>query len=216
MGKRRRQAGEDIRPVHRFAGRRTAERDAGAAAFGAEELKALLWAVAITSGEAVVRRRVPSRSSAWLIAYSLLAGAAFTDTAPPRHGRGRASLWLGVPLVLVGYPIGCALLGHRPNQAPPDPLKLEVAALAGVLAPAEELTWGQRVEPRLGIFTTSLLFAAKHVVIDGKWRRIGGLALFWFGLGLVRRRSPRLALILHVTANASGVVAGHLTRRDSF
>src|SRR3981189_1100219 len=95
MGKRRRQAGEDIRPVHRFAGRRTAERHAGAAAFGAEELKALLWAVAITSGEAVVRRAVPSRSSAWLIAYSLLAGAAFTDTAPPRPRRGRASLWLG-------------------------------------------------------------------------------------------------------------------------
>jgi hypothetical protein len=40
--------------------------------------------------------------------------------------------------------------------------------------------------------------------------------VFWFGLGLVRRRSPKLALILHVTANASGVVAGHLVGRDSF
>jgi hypothetical protein len=164
----------------------------------------------------VIRRRVRSRSNAWLITYSLLAGAALADSRPPRRRRGRSALWLGVPLVLVGYPLGCALLGYRSDQPPPDPPEREVAALAGVLAPAEELTWGQRVEPRLGVFMTSLLFAAKHVVVDGKWRRVGGLALFWFGLGLVRRRSPKLALALHVTANASGVVAGHLTGRDSF
>ena len=164
----------------------------------------------------MVRRRVRSRSNAWLIAYPLLAGAALVDVPPARRRRGRSALWLGVPLVLAGYPLGCALLGHRPNQAPPDSLEREVAALAGVLAPAEELTWGQRVEPRLGIFMTSVLFAAKHVVIDGKWRRAGGLALFWFGLGLVRRRSLKLALALHVAANASGVVAGHLTGRDAF
>jgi hypothetical protein len=125
-------------------------------------------------------------------------------------------LWLGIPLVLAGYPLGCALLGHRSSRPPPDSPELEVAALAAVLAPVEELTWGRRVEPRLGILLTSLLFGAKHVVIDGKWRRVAGLALFWVGLGLVRRRSPALALALHVTANTSGVVAGHLTGRDTF
>jgi hypothetical protein len=125
-------------------------------------------------------------------------------------------LWLGVPLALLGYPIGCALFGHRPYQPPPDSIELELAALAGVVAPVEELAWGRQVEPRLGIPITAVLFAAKHAVIDGKWRRMGGLALFWIGLGLVRRHSPRLALGLHVTANASGVVLGHLTGRDSF
>jgi hypothetical protein len=125
-------------------------------------------------------------------------------------------MWLGVPLALVGYPIGCALLGHRPYQSPPDSANLEMTALAGVVAPVEELAWGQRVEPSLGIPTTAALFAIKHAVIDGRWRRVGGLALFWIGLGLVRRRSPRLALGLHVAANASGVVLGHITGRDSF
>jgi hypothetical protein len=121
-----------------------------------------------------------------------------------------------VPLALAGYPLGCALLGHRPDQPPPDPAGLELAALAGAVAPAEELIWGRRVEPRLGIPLTAGLFALKHVVIDGRWRRAGGLALFWVGLGLTRRRSPRLALALHVTANASGVWLGHLVRRDQF
>lgn len=136
-------------------------------------------------------------------------------TSLPIRG-GRWALWLGVPLALVGYPVGCALLGHRPYQPPPDSADLEMTALVGVVAPVEELAWGQRVEPRLGIPITAALFAMKHAVIDGKWRRVGGLALFWIGLALVRRRSPKLALGLHVTANASGVVLGHITNRDSF
>lgn len=153
-----------------------------------------------------------------MIAYPLLAAAAPLDSAPPvRRGRGAWPwLWLGVPLALVGYPLGCALLGHKPYQPPPDAPALEMVALAGVVGPVEELMWGRRVEPRLGIPMTAALFAAKHVAIDGKWRRLGGLALFWIGLGLVRRRSPKLALGLHVAANASGVVLGHLTGRDQF
>ena len=50
----------------------------------------------------------------------------------------------------------------------------------------------------------------------GRWRRAAGLALFWAGLGLVRRRSPDLALGLHIAANASGVLLGHLSGEDSF
>ena len=159
-----------------------------------------------------------SRAQAWLIAYPLLAAAATVESAPPaRTARGAWPwLWLGVPLALVGYPIGCALLGHKPYQAPPDSLALETVALAATVGPVEELTWGKRVEPRLGIPLTAALFAAKHVVIDGRWRRLAGLAVFWIGLGLVRRRSPMLALGVHMSANASGVILGHLTGRDSF
>ena len=99
---------------------------------------------------------------------------------------------------------------------PPDPAALELAALAAVVAPAEEVVWGREVERRLGIGPTAVFFAAKHIVIDGRWRRGGGLFLFWLGLGLVRRRSWTLALGLHMTANASGVLLGHMTGRDSF
>ena len=47
-------------------------------------------------------------------------------------------------------------------------------------------------------------------------RRAAGLGLFWVGLGLVRKRSPLLALGVHVAANASGVMLGHLTGEDRF
>jgi hypothetical protein len=51
---------------------------------------------------------------------------------------------------------------------------------------------------------------------DVSWRRGLGLALFWTGLGLVRSRSPRLAVAAHVAAKASGVLLGHATGRDQF
>jgi hypothetical protein len=136
----------------------------------------------------------------------------------PRQRRdgGIAALWAGVPLAIAGYPAGNALLRHKPTGPPPEELLVELLALAGVVAPVEELTWGGLVEPRLGIPATAMLFAAKHVVVDGRWRRAAGLALFWTGLGLVRRRSPRLALGLHIAANTSGVLVGHFTGEDSF
>jgi hypothetical protein len=174
--------------------------------------------VGVTAAEAAARRGIRSRSLAWLAVYPLLGGAALVGSVP-RPGLRRSwgpGGWLGLALAVAGYPLGCALLGHRPTQAPPDPLALELAALAGAVAPAEELVWGWHVERRLGMATTAVLFAAKHVAIDGRWRRAGGLFLFWVGLGLVRRRSPILALGLHMTANGSGVVLGHITGRDSF
>ena len=158
-----------------------------------------------------------SRSGAWLIAYSLLGAAALVEGAPtPRRKGGRRLLVVGVPLAAAGYPAGNALLRHKPSGPPPEGPSIELLALAGVVAPAEELTWGRLVEPRLGIPATAMLFAAKHVVVDGRWRRAAGLALFWAGLGLVRRHSPELALGLHVAANASGVLLGHLGGEDSF
>jgi hypothetical protein len=158
-----------------------------------------------------------SRSGAWLTAYSLLGAAALVEGAPRRGRRvGWPVLLVGVPLAAAGYPAGNAVLRHKPSGPPPDGLALELLALAGVVAPVEELTWGRLVEPRLGIPATAMLFAAKHVVVDGRWRRAAGLALFWAGLGLVRRRSPRLALGLHVAVNASGVLLGHVSGEDSF
>jgi len=167
--------------------------------------------------EAIARRASPSRSRAWLGAYSLLGAAALIDGMPKSRKNGPSwALWFGVPLVLAGYPLGCAVLRHQPSGPPPDPLAIELAAVAGVIAPAEELTWGGLIEPALGVPVTAALFATKHVVIDGKWRRTLGLAAFWIGLGLVRSRSPRLALGLHMAVNASGVLLGHLNRQDSF
>ncbi|HXN77409.1 MAG TPA: hypothetical protein VN965_01395 [Candidatus Dormibacteraeota bacterium] len=164
-----------------------------------------------------VRRRSSSRSGAWLIAYSILGAAALLGGAPNRRREGGwPAMAAGLPLAAAGYPAGNALLRHKPSGPPPEELAVELLALAGVVAPVEELTWGRLVEPRLGIPATAMLFAAKHVVVDGRWRRAAGLALFWAGLGLVRRRSPRLALGLHVAANASGVLLGHITGEDSF
>lgn len=128
----------------------------------------------------------------------------------------RTALWPGMALAIAGYPLGCALLAHRPTRPPPDTLNIELIALACVVAPAEELAWGGHVESRLGVVPTAQLFAAKHVAIDGLWRRALGLALFWAGLGMVRRRSPVLAFGMHVAANAGGVVLGHATRSDRF
>ena len=121
-----------------------------------------------------------------------------------------------MPLVLAGYPLGCALLGHRWPGPPPDGELIELVALAGVVAPAEEFAWGGQVERRVGVIPASVLFAAKHVVIDGRWRRALGLALFWGGLGMVRSRSRGLALGLHVVANAGGVMLGHAGGHDRF
>jgi hypothetical protein len=152
-----------------------------------------------------------------LAAYPFLGAAAMSDRGPRvRRDRGSLALLVGIALAAAGYPVGCKLLGHKSSAPPADSLALELVALVGVVAPVEELTWGRLVEPRLGIPMTAALFSAKHVVVDGRWRRAAGLALFWIGLGLVRRRSPKLALGVHVAANASGVLLGHAKGQDSF
>ena len=173
--------------------------------------------MAVTAAEAAARSRLRSRARAWLAAYAVVATVA--AAAAPRLRRRRrlpGALWVGIPLVLGGYQAGRALAGDRTSGPPPEPAGLELVALAAVVAPAEELAWGGQVEPRLGVVATAGLFALKHVIVDGRRRRAPGLALFWLGLGLVRSRSPRLALALHVAVNAGGVLLGHATGRDSF
>jgi membrane protease YdiL (CAAX protease family) len=183
---------------------------------------ALGWAVAVTATEAAARRLIPSRSRAWLAAYSILGaagGAALVARRRPPSApspRNRASLIAGLALAAGGYQLGRAVLGHRPAGPPPEPLLLETAALAGVIAPVEEVVWGGLVQPAVGVVAGSALFAAKHVAVDGRWRRALGLALFGLGLGLLRRRSSALALGVHVACNAGGVALGHLTGRDQF
>lgn len=171
----------------------------------------------MTGAEAAGRRLARGRAAGWLLAYPLLAAAGWRALPASRRSRTDApALLAGLLLAAAGYPLGCRLLGHRWSGRPPDPLWVEMLALAGVVAPVEELVWGRQVEGRLGIAVTAPLFAAKHVAIDGRWRRAGGLALFWVGLGTVRRRSRRAALGIHILANASGVALGHLSGRDHF
>jgi membrane protease YdiL (CAAX protease family) len=183
---------------------------------------ALGWAAAVTATEALARRLIPSRSRAWLIAYSTL-GAAGGAALVARRGRvgkprrrDRAPVIAGLALAAGGYQLGRAALGDRPIGPPLESLWLETAALAGVVAPAEEIIWGGLVQPAVGVVPATVLFAVKHGVVDGRWRRTLGLGLFGLGLGLVRRRSRALALGVHIACNAGGVLLGHLTGRDQF
>ena len=179
----------------------------------------------VTATEAIARHRIPSRSRAWLVAYSALGAAASVkllarprELPPDTEGRskGRAGLVAGLVLSGIGYQLGRRALGDRPTVPPSEPLWLEMAALAGVVAPVEEVVWGGLVQPGTGVVATGALFAAKHPLIDGRWRRTLGLGLFGIGLGLLRRRSRKLALLVHVGCNAGGVALGHLTGRDQF
>jgi len=118
-------------------------------------------------------------------------------------------------IAVFGYPLGRTLLGDRSRSGPTDGLCSELLGL-GLLTVTEELVWGRQVEPLTGVPATAVLFALKHALIDGRWRRVLGLGLFWLGLGLVRRQSPRVALLVHCVANASGVVIGHWLDQDQF
>jgi len=118
-------------------------------------------------------------------------------------------------LATLGYPLGRRLLGDRMAARPPQNLALELVALE-VVAATEELTWGAIVEPEIGPAATATLFAVKHILIDGRWRRGAGLFAFWMGLAAQRRRWPVIAVLVHGALNAAGVVQGHLTGRDRF
>ena len=173
----------------------------------------------MTGVELAARGAFRQRSTAWLAGYAALGAAA--AAAGARIDRGtlddnRGQTIAGLVLAMAGYPLGRALLRDRLDAAPTEPALLEAVAIAGVVAPAEELVWGQLVEPELGLAPTAALFGLKHTLVDGRWRRTLGLALSWYGLGLVRRASPLAALGLHVGSNATGVVMGRVTGQDQF
>jgi hypothetical protein len=175
---------------------------------------AIGWAVLIAGAEWWARRTRRGRSQAWLLAYGALGGLALLSGARLAPGSRRLSL-PGLALATAGYPLGRRLLGDRASARPPQNLALELGALE-VVAVTEELTWGAIVEPELGPAATASLFAAKHVLIDGRWRRGAGLFAFWMGLAAQRRRWPLVAVLVHGALNAMGVVQGHLTGRDRF
>jgi hypothetical protein len=181
--------------------------------------RALAWAAAVTGVEWAARRTFRRRSTAWIISYVALGSAAVAAGARlDRIGQAdarRQAIW-GVALASAGYPLGRLLLGDRPTSAPPEEALRETVAIAGIVAPAEELAWGQLVEPELGLGATASLFAVKHPLVDGRWGRTVGLALSWYGLGLVRRASPLAALGLHVGNNAIGVLMGRISGQDQF
>lgn len=86
---------------------------------------ALGWATAVTAIEAMAGRRIPSRSRAWLLAYSVLgvAGGAVllarrSEMATPTPNRNRAGLLSGLALAGAGYQVGRAALHDRPTNRP--------------------------------------------------------------------------------------------------
>ena len=182
------------------------------------------WATGVAGAEASARAVMPSRAVAWIVSYGTLAFASGRSSRDLRGGApglvaddprwGRTAI--GVGLSLVGYPLGRRILGDSAEAAPVDPLVLDLLALGIVVPLAEEKVWGTKVEPDLGIAATSILFALKHVAIDGRARRTVGLAAFWIGLGFVRERSPRAAALLHCACNTGAVLWGHATGRDQF
>ena len=174
----------------------------------------IAWAGLVVGAEWWARRPPRRRSQAWLLAYGALGGLALLSGARLTSRSGGLSL-PGLTLAAIGYPLGRRVMGDHPFDAPPQSLALELAAL-GVVAVSEELTWGAIVEPALGPAVTATLFAAKHAVIDGRWRRGLGLFVFWMGLAAQRRRWPSAALLLHAMLNAAGVVQGHVSGIDRF
>jgi len=162
--------------------------------------------------------RLTSRARAWQATGVVLLPTAVLAAGPRRWVRRGKNTWCvagGLLLALVGYPLGRAILGDKPIAPPQDGLSDDVLGL-GLLALTEELVWGRQVEPVLSVPLTAAMFAIKHPLIDGRWRRVLGLALFWLGLALVRPRSPAAAAVAHVVANASGVLLGHLIGVDQF
>ena len=164
--------------------------------------------------DGATRSRISSRSLAWTVSYGTLAAVGLL-VGSQRIVAGGGNIITGLVVAALGYDIGRWMLRNAPHRPPPEPAGREVGALA-VVAVGEELTWGAIVEPALGPVVTAALFAVKHPLIDGRWRRILGLAAFWFGLAMVREQSPMAALIAHVALNVSGVLRGHLTERDQF
>jgi hypothetical protein len=186
--------------------------------------QALRWAAGVGGAEALARAVMPSRAPAWIVSYGALAlvsGRPSRDrpgeTLPGEAGNNdltRTAIGLG--LILFGYSLGRRILGDSAEAAPVDGVVLDLLALGIVVPLAEEKVWGTKVEPDLGVAATAILFALKHVAIDGRARRALGLAAFWAGLGLVRERSPRAAALLHCACNTGAVLWGHATGRDQF
>ncbi len=175
------------------------------------------WLAGIVAIERLARHRTSSRARGWIAGYTTLGilGLLIGPAAPSAHSAGWG-MAPGLVLATAGYPLGRAIMCDRPNRPPPDGTRLELVALAGLVAPVEELIWGAIVEPAAGVGVTAVLFAAKHPLVDGRWRRMPGLFLFWVGLGLVRSVSWPAALVLHVVLNAGGVLIGHARGADQF
>ena len=136
--------------------------------------EAVCWVAAVTLGERQARRAVGTRAGALLALYAALGVvAASRVTGGPasttEHGRGGA-LALGLGLTFGGYQLGRWLLDDRPSNEPSEPLALELVSLGVVVPLVEELIWGARVEPAVGLAATSAAFAVKHPVVDGRWR----------------------------------------------
>lgn len=178
-------------------------------------IAAVLMTAAIVLSELIARRLIASRARALLVAYLFVASWALLVVVPRGESELTLAALVGALLAVVGYPVGRALLRDPARPPSRDPLGLELVALAFV-ALSEELSWGAVVEPAMSAPVTAVLFALKHPLIDGRWRRVLGLGLFWLGLGLLRADSALIAAIVHVLLNMAAVVAGRVRGSDPF
>src|ERR671918_550983 len=157
FGERRSHHDGEVRRVRPRCNRRAAPDPAVRTPIGKTgALTAVRWAATVTFVEAAARRIIPSRARAWLVAYSAL-GLVARWSRPRRRVPRRGSPLPGAVVAVAGYPLGRALLGDHPVIPPPDSAGIELAALGGTLAAAEELIWGGLVEPELGMGVTSVL-----------------------------------------------------------
>ena len=87
---------------------------------------------------------------------------------------------------------------HKMNEALASGLATPEVVLLGLSAGiGEEITLRGALQPRLGLFTTSLLFGALHVQYS--WFGIGVIFLLGLVLGAIRSRTTTtVAIVVHV------------------
>lgn len=183
-------------------------------------LAAAIAAVAIL-GERAARTRV-SRSTAWLIVHplTLLLAVLLLDFHVP--STPHAGAWTVAALGVVGAAAAYAVLrwAFRDTARRPlgtdYPAAREGLALVVVLPAVEQMLWGWALAPALGTVTVALLFAIKHPVSDGNWRRVPALSGFWLGISAVRTVDPFLAIASHMCLNAVAFAKTVVNRRDEF
>ncbi len=118
--------------------------------------------------ERLGKKLTGSRAKGWIGSY-LLIGLAALALGPesPTHSALDWRVAVGVALALGGYQVGRLVLGDRPDRPPSESKTLELVALAGVVAPVEELLWGAVVGPEIGFLATAGFFASQASL--GRW-----------------------------------------------
>lgn len=184
-------------------------------------LLALILASLAILGERVARQHV-SRSTAWLTVHPAVFVVASLVLGLHVPASSLTGSWM---LAVVGAAAAgvsyeglrwlCAGRSRRP-LAESYPLKREGLALVVVLPVVEQMLWGWILTPALGTLVVAALFAIKHPLSDGNWRRSPALVGFWLGMSLVRSVNPFLAIVIHMLLNGVAFAKTVRSRRDEF